>query len=1734
MRRRIAQGSGHQARPTYNPPVDVISVRGASEHNLKGIDVDLPRGALVVVSGVSGSGKSSLAHDTIYREAQRRYLETFSSYARQFLGRMSRPAVTSVDGLSPAIAVDQRSTLRHPRSTVGTLSGLHDDLRLLFARLGTAPPGTVLERQLFSFNSVHGACPACRGLGVEDRLDPELLIADPFRTIRQGALAITTPTGYVIYSQVTIDVLDQVCRAHGFDVDTPWAALTAEQRRVVLYGSDRIRIPYGKHPLASRLRWSGITAKPREEGVYKGILPVMEQILLRSRNRNILRFVRSMPCAACAGSRLRPEALVVRFREHDIGALSRLAIEDLCSFFDALRFGPSESPVGEPLRAEVLKRAGLLRELGLGHLALDRGSSSLSGGEAQRLRLASQLGSGLAGVLYVLDEPSIGLHAAEHARLLAVLRDLRDRGNTVLVVEHDEETIRGADWIVDVGPGPGQHGGELLFNGRVGDLIAKAASGGGSVTSRTAAFLAGIERAPRPVSRRPGDGLLILRAAARHNLRHLDVAFLARAFNVVTGVSGAGKSSLVEELIDRAGRGAIEGSPRVAKLIAVDQSPIGRTPRSNPATYTGLSDVIRDLLAATPEAAASGFGKGRFSFNLAGGRCEACGGAGVQQVGMHFLGHVDVVCDACGGRRFNDDTLEVRYRGLNIHDLLETTIEEAQAVLGGDRRAARILSVLNSLGLGYLRLGQPSTSLSGGEAQRIKLAAELSRPGRGHTVYVLDEPTSGLHVSEVAVLLSALDGLVRQGHTVITIEHHLDVVRAADRVIDLGPGGGRNGGQLVAIGTPEEVAACEASVTGAALRADRGGSEVPAEIPAPAGGAGDRAGTAQPITFTGVRTHNLQGIDVSIPPGQVTVITGVSGSGKSSLAFDTIYAEGRNRFIESFSAYARRFLEKPGDAEFDQVTGLTPAVAIRQGRPSRNPRSTVATMTEIGDYYRLLFARIGRREPHAVDSGQWSVASGSRAHSDGRDSPSSGPWSVASGSRAQSDGRDSQSPVPCPLSTVLTASMFSPNTEQGACTACKGLGSTVECDPSRLVTDPSRPLDGGALDGHKAGRFYGDPFGQHVATLRAAGRARGVDLSAPWVDLGPEARHLAMRGAGDEEFDVEWGYKRGARAGVHRFRSRWVGLAGLVEEEYARKHADRRGEALEPLMHRVGCRVCGGTRLRPERLEVRVAARHIAAWLALTVDEGLRLLAAIAGDPVAAGLSARDALVSRDLRDEVERRLVRLQEAGVGYLTLDREAATLSAGEAQRVRLATEVGSGLTGIVYVLDEPTAGLHPRDTARLLALVRRLRDAGNTVVVVEHDPDVIRAADHVLDLGPGAGEQGGRVVAAGAPHSIAEVPASATGRYLREGPLPSRGPVARPLVPGVRVRQARCHNLRGLDVDLPAGGLVAVTGVSGSGKSTLVFDVIAPAVSAVLSTRALTPLPGSSVETGFPRPERSRRRASAASIELAAPFARIVSSAGEATSGGAGSMTATLAGVFDRVRELFADTPEAREIGFGKKHFSLNAKGGRCEACEGLGRTRVSMDFLPDVWVPCEECSGRRYGRAALACRVDGRSIADVLDMTATDARASFSGEPDIANRLRVLEDLGIGYLRLGQAARTLSGGERQRLALAAELMREGGGPALFLFDEPTTGLHADDVARLLRVLDRLVQAGHTVVVVEHHLDVIAAADWVLDLGPEGGAGGGRLVASGTPAEVARTPGSWTGQALSAARLRRPGH
>ena len=807
------------------------------------------------------------------------------------------------------------------------------------------------------------------------------------------------------------------------------------------------------------------------------------------------------------------------------------------------------------------------------------------------MRLAALAGIELQGVLFVLDEPSVGLHHHDTALLLEVIRGLRDRGNTVVVVEHDDQTILQADWIIDVGPGAGTAGGDLLYSGPARAFVDEIQPGAAHrlADSRTRAFLTGADRIALPARRREGSGSLVVDGVTRHNLQGVRAEFRMGALNVVTGVSGAGKSTLVEETRrllrgdGPAGPGSLRASGRIDKIIEIDQAPIGRTPRSNPATYTGLFDRVRDLFAAEPEAIRLGFGKGRFSFNVHGGRCEACEGAGVRQVGMQFLGTVAVTCESCDGRRFNDATLSVRYRGATIHDVLEMPIADALARFADQPPIARTLGTLDALGLGYLRVGHPATMLSGGEAQRVKLASELARPGTGRTLYILDEPTTGLHPADIARLLAAIDGLVERGNTAIVIEHHLDVIKVADRVIDLGPGSGHQGGRVIAAGTPEDIAATEGSLTGAALRGvlDDDGAPVtrhPILDDADAVPRRQRANAAAPIRFTGIATHNLQHVDVEIPRNRMTVITGVSGSGKSSLAFDTIFAEGQRRFAGSFSTYARRFVQQDGDARFDGATGLTPTVAIRQQAPSRNPRSTVATLTEIHDSYRLLYSRLGTR-----------MCPNCRAALDG--------------GRCDSCGFEG--------AHTLTAAMFSPNSERGACPQCRGLGHTLACDPATLVTDPSKPLAGGAMGGHKTGRFYGDPHGQHMATLAAAASALDLDFSVPWDALGTRERDVALRGAGDRVFDVEWQYRRGARAGAHRFTSAWPGLVELVRLEYERKHADRRGEALEPLMVPVPCGACGGGRLMPESLAVQVGGVNIHDLLSKTVDESLEFFGSV-------------------------------------------------------------------------------------------------------------------------------------------------------------------------------------------------------------------------------------------------------------------------------------------------------------------------------------------------------------------------------------------------------------------------------------------------------------------------------------------------------------------------------------------
>ena len=1983
-----------------------IVIRGAREHNLRDVSLTLPRGRLICLTGVSGSGKSSLAFDTLFAEGQRRYVESLSSYARQFLGQMPKPEVDRIDGLSPSISIQQKTGGRNPRSTVGTITEINDYLRVLYARVGQGhcpqcdrpvsaqtreqivgrilelPAGTmflvlapvvrgqkgeykdlftdlgkagyvrarvngqvvnltddlaldrqikhnievVIDRlkagpavkgrlteaveqalklgegtvivavdgepdrllssayacshcgisfdapspQLFSFNSPQGMCPACDGLGVRHDFDPDLLVPDPNLSVWDGAIAPFGPVKGIgkwrkhLFEGVAANLeSDPDGPPKGTMLKGPWKKLSEKARNAWLYGTgDRLIV----HRWKSRSKtWSHAE---KWEGVATELLAKYKGASGGPIKMQLEPYMRSMTCPECRGTRLNPRARAVRVGGRTIVEVGSLPIGKALAFFDALhRPGqkdpssgvPPPSPrvqgegrlaqasdrseatddvplpvLGERVRAagvrgpqentptpldatslfiadELLKeirgRLSFLKDVGLHYLALDRAAPSLSGGEAQRIRLASQVGAGLVGVLYILDEPSIGLHPRDNDRLIATLQKLRDVGNTVVVVEHDEDTMRAADWLVDFGPGPGVKGGEVVAQGTLADLAA-------APSSLTGQYLSG-RKVIEVAEHKPPDGRFLTVVNARqNNLKGVDVKIPLGLLVCVTGVSGSGKSSLVgdilRESLARDLNGAvtepglhdrIEGVDQLDKVIDIDQSPIGRTPRSNPATYIKLFDLIRDLYTKLPEAKVRGYSPGRFSFNVPGGRCEACEGNGSNKLEMDFLADVWVTCPVCEGKRFNRETLHVRFKGKSISDVLDMDVQEALEHFANVPKIAAMLQTLHDVGLDYLKLGQPSPTLSGGEAQRIKLARELVKKGTGKTLYILDEPTTGLHFDDVRKLLEVLHGFKNLGNTVVVIEHNLDVIKTADWLIDLGPEGGGDGGTIVAEGTPEQVAEVAESHTGRALRA-LFDAPVRRDVEAKNGRAKSSKKQALarpdkspfrelPIEVRGARQHNLKGIDVDIPRHKMTVCSGPSGSGKSSLAIDTLYAEGQRRYVESLSSYARQFLSPLQKPKAERISGLSPAISIEQKTTSKSPRSTVGTVTEIHDYLRILLARLGQaycpscdvpigtqtsdeivekilhlpegtkifimapieRRDNETYEGLWDElkASGfARVRVDGKSVDLESPPKLSHRRKHRVEvvvdravvrrstrsrlagsvesaldlgkgvihvakvGDDADEPNwhvdrysqhrscdKCGRSfEELSPHNFSFNSPLGWCPVCEGLGIQHGANPAILIPDGRLSLREGAVAVWPD--FASNPaFARMIAAMA---KAEGIDLDRPFDTLDARHRRIILHGAGETWYTVASEPEAGAPAkkgkkpkgdavaapGPSPFSFQYKGLFPAIEEASRVSFVYR--FKLQGMVDDVPCAACMGARLRDDAAAVRFHGHTldtISRWPlgeALAFFKGLKLT----GD-------AKQ--IAADLVREIRERLSFLVDVGLDYLTLARGTPTLSGGESQRIRLASQIGSGLTGVLYVLDEPTIGLHPRDNDRLLGALRRLRDLGNTLVLVEHDREVIEAADHLVDFGPGSGEQGGQVTASGSPAKVKASTKSLTGNYLsgRTGiPVPTNRRPAGPDSGGksIVIVGARHHNLRNIDVRIPLGVVTAVAGVSGSGKSSLIEDILWKAAARALHRAQLTPGAHESIE--------------------GLTLVNKVISVDQTPIGTTPSSTpATYSGVFDAVRELFARMPEAKVRGYSARRFSFNQAGGRCDACEGAGQKKIEMHFLPDVWVDCEACGGRRYSAETLAVKFRGKTIADVLDMTVDSALELFESIPKIARTLRTLRDVGLGYVPLGQSAPTLSGGEAQRVKLAAELARPDTGRTLYILDEPTTGLHLDDTRKLLEVIHRLADLGNTVVVIEHNLEVIKTADWVIELGPEAGARGGAIVAEGTPEQVA---------------------
>ncbi len=1822
-----------------------IVIRGAAEQNLKNISLEIPHHALTVFTGVSGSGKTSLAHETICREGQRRFLESLSAYARQYLGTLERPRVESIEGLSPTVSIDQKTVGRSPRSTVGTITEIYDHMRLLFARLGaphcprcgdpirSRSAASIADQVLSEFDGrpLVLCAPIVRGRKGEFRKRLLSLASEGYVRLRVDGSLIRLDRGdppvLDRYKRHTIEVVLDRIEAHresrsriteGIEKCTEMAdgivdVLVGEKEHLFSSRFACARCGQSLPEVEPRLfSFNSPHGACREcQGV--GARWVVEEDLYRT---EVLE-----ACPACGGARLCPEARAVRFEERSITELCSLPAGKLLEFFSAVSLHGSDSAIGEPILRELNSRLGYLRDVGLDYLSLDRGAATLAGGEAQRLRLAGQVGAGLQGVLFVLDEPSIGLHPRDNRRLLDTLHKLRDAGNTVLVVEHDRETIESADFIVDLGPGAGKDGGEIVVAGTLDDVLA-------APRSLTGQYLSGARKILPPERRRlPGEKWLELIGANHHNIRNVDVRIPLGLFVVLSGVSGSGKSSLVHgvlrpELSARIARARkppgrlaeLHGSQWLDQVVEIDQSAIGRSPRSNPATYVKLFGLIRDLFASLPEARLRGYGPERFSFNRHSGRCLTCGGAGVIEIEMQFLPPVEMVCDECGGKRYNRETLEVTSRGMSIADVLAMTVGQALDFFQDHPRLRRMLDTMHRVGLDYIPLGHPSPLLSGGEAQRVKLAAELHRPDTGRTLYLLDEPTTGLHFEDICVLLRTLQELVDRGNTVLVIEHNIDLMRTADWIIDLGPEAGEKGGEVVACGPPDSIGGVSRSHTGRflAIATALDGRADPArtrrgEVLRTAG----RPGEGRDLVVRGATQHNLKGVTVRIPRNKLTVITGVSGSGKSSLAFDTIFTEGQRRYVEALSTYARRFLGRLENAPVESIEGLSPAIAIDQKSASRNPRSTVATITEIHDHLRLLFARVGRPHcPHCDLPLEWTTPSRlaadlARRHPDAKGhilshlapgilkSPEALAALVKEGyTRILADGQevrlDGDEKLPeaardvtlvldrvvfseaarsrvataieqafqrgagraivqvlgepptqhsrepacgrCDfqLESELTPRMFSFNSQMGACPRCHGLGVEGRVVPSLLIADPSRPFLDGALH-PKVHRWIHSPSSAlTAATLRTMALRNGIPIDQPFGGLAEEARRAVLEGTGDAVFSVPrpsataFGESVPAAAKLPPIERPWKGFIAEIDEWFRAVRDHMKPGFLDILTRPRACSLCEGGRLRPESLCVRIGGDGgekglgIAQVSRLTVVDALRFFTDLK-------LAAREATIAAAVLSEIRGRLRFLSEVGLDYLTLERPASSLSGGEAQRIRLASQIGNRLVGVLYVLDEPTVGLHPRDTARLLASLRGLRDLGNTVILVEHDRETIESADFVIDLGPGAGPQGGEVLASGPPEVIRASRESLTGRYLRgelqvapprEPRRPSSGPEGR--MAAVRLRGVRHHNLQGVDAEFPLGLLTAVTGVSGSGKSSLVVDVLARALQRALAESGRTA--GAATET-------RRKRSRVEMIEGADSVRRLIMVDQSALGKSPRSNPATYTGLWESVRDLLALTPEARVRGYGPERFSFNLPGGRCEACGGEGAIRVEMHFLSDVWVLCEECRGQRFNRQTLEIRYKGRHAGEILSLEVDRAREVFADHPRPRAILDVLHEVGLGYLRLGQSATTLSGGEAQRVKLATELAARTQGGTFYILDEPTTGLHFDDVRKLLEVFQRLVGAGNTLVVIEHNPDVIRSADWVIDLGPEGGEGGGRILAAGPPDAIARVPESHTGRYLA---------
>lgn len=1788
---------------------DSLVLRGCAEHNLKMLDIDIPHDLIVGLTGVSGSGKSSLAFETIYAEGQRRYLETFSPYVRQFFERFSPAKVSSIEHLRPTLAIQQKTRVRSSRSTVGTLTHLNDLLKVLWANISDPTcgicgvslehwqPGLLAEhvqknfllknrselivgapvffdkqwkatierlqilgieryfeieseilinaddlltrkkipsesfilvisrvrgtadRQelsdaiaqsfrfgkqrcciverfpkkrgiglggqikgyvvhiftevpqcpapqskdvvkkyaipkpaLFTFNHPYGACPACNGFGAELLIDYAKCIPDQSLSIEEGAIACWSTAG----TEWERNQLFSYCSKKKISITTPWKQLPNNQKQIILHGKEK-----GFWGVESWFEWL-------ESKKYKMHVRVL-----------LSKYKMQVTCSVCYGKRLQPDALAYKCGGLSLPDLWAMTVDQLLPWLISHRNILSESRrLSRPIRElfnEIIIRLRYLNDLGLSYLTLERPARTLSGGETQRVNLANALGGSLVSTHFILDEPSVGLHRKDSKQLVKSIRGLQERGNSVLMVEHDHFLLHSADEIIELGPEAGEQGGKVVYMGSAA-----------AHSERTMLWIDEKEGNRKsdaiqvPRSSEQCDFIDIIGASA-NNIVDLSLKIPLRSLVCLTGVSGSGKSTLMHSILYQGFLKELSSTvvpAFIKKCAVVDQTPLVKSPRATIATYTKVWDTMRTLFANSEDAVTRNITPAHFSFNVPGGRCEACKGSGAVLEEMQFLGDVTIPCDVCGGNRYKRQILEVNFRGRTVIAWLQATVSEAVEALADIRPVFQKLSYLQEVGLGHLTLGHSLADLSGGEAQRLKLVSVLEGREAEESLLLFDEPTLGLEIRDVLKLIKLLHKLRERGCSIICIAHHCALMMSADWLVDLGPDGGRDGGKIVDQGPPRDVERRVLGYTGQAMQEYRMlvnqgvnfGSNTPTQRDTRRKKAADcvpldrnRLVARRFLSIKGAKEHNLKDVSVDLPLGSMIGLVGVSGSGKSTVAKDIIHAESQHQYLSCLSPYARQFVNTLSRPDIESISSLQPTIFVGQHQVQPSSLSTVGTISEINHYLRLLFAKIGQQF--------------CTAHPD---------TYVGGGSPSTVSDRLSEIRGAKIVRLLAPIIRKKKGAHREVFLRAIELGiDEVRCDgvfgtPAKFIDD----LEKRSAHTIEYVVFKGHPQRLHKDLLTEA---------ATWgITLG-EGEIVIDRNSGEvsELFSVHRSCPTCNR-----------GYPKLDPEDFS--FSSRRGRCMGCSGTGVGkngkeCPKCQGTRLADIARNVKINGCTIADLCRIHPSHLIAFLDSLRAE------SSRNELIET-LANGASARLRTLESLGLDYLLLSREGPTLSGGELQRLRLAAALASPLTGMMYIFDEPSIGLHPHDTEKVLKELHRLCKVGNSIVMIEHDADCIRACDHIIEIGPGGGKEGGQVVYNGPTERFLNGTSTVTSQMIAN--LENLSPYRRRGVKSgnyLRVSKGNRNNITDLTVSIPLGALTTVVGLSGSGKTSLVRGLI---VALLMEGKSKHGKDGKmSVESIFGR------------LLADQPITKVISVDQKPIGLNSRSTPVSFLGIWDPIRQIFAQSIQAKSLGWNAGHFSYNTGNGRCRECRGQGELQLEMSFLPNARVECSTCRGTRYQDDVGEVKYLGRSIVEILDMTFDEARTFFVNHRKILPVLSKVCELGLGYLTLGQPAPSLSGGESQRLKLVLELSRRNVEGALFVFDEPTVGLHLADVSKLLGALRELVSNGATVLVVEHEVQVVLASDYIVEMGPGAGVAGGKVVFSGQLEDLHASKSTW---------------